>query len=110
MAKQKEIIQAIVDASIALIPTPEGSNGLSAYQLAVEGGYTGTVEEWLLSLHGEDGDDGITQDISNLVVKETGKSLVPDTEIAKLSTTPVITVSATEPQNPIVGQIWIDIS
>ncbi len=44
------------------------------------------------------------------VAKETGKSLVQDNEITKLSITPIISVSATEPQNPVVGQIWIDIS
>ena len=35
-----------------------GSNGKSAYELAVEGGYEGSVEEWLLSLKGRDGLDG----------------------------------------------------
>ena len=37
-----------------------GSNGKSAYELAVEGGYEGSVEEWLASLNGTDGEDGIT--------------------------------------------------
>jgi len=32
-----------------------GANGLSAYRIAVEEGYRGTVEEWLLSLHGKNG-------------------------------------------------------
>lgn len=49
-------------------------------------------------------------DPERFVVKETGKSLVDDTDIIKLSTTPIITLSATEPSNPVVGQIWIDIS
>jgi hypothetical protein len=31
-------------------------------------------------------------------------------ERAKLTATPIITVSATEPTNPVEGQIWIDIS
>lgn len=35
-----------------------GSDGKSAYELAVEGGYEGSVEEWLLSLKGRDGLDG----------------------------------------------------
>lgn len=46
----------------------------------------------------------------NFVAKETGKSLVHDTDIAKLSSTPIIIVSETEPTNPVTGQIWIDIS
>ena len=33
--------------------------GKSAYELAVEHGFTGTEEQWLLSLHGADGRDGV---------------------------------------------------
>ena len=33
----------------------DGADGKSAYELAVEEGYTGTEEEWLASLHGADG-------------------------------------------------------
>lgn len=33
----------------------DGADGKSAYQLAVDGGYSGTEEEWLNSLRGEDG-------------------------------------------------------
>jgi len=36
----------------------KGSNGKSAYELAVENGYSGTIEEWLESLNGTDGKDG----------------------------------------------------
>lgn len=32
-----------------------GANGKSAYELAVDGGYTGTEEEWIASLQGESG-------------------------------------------------------
>lgn len=32
--------------------------GKSAYEIAVDEGYTGTEEEWLASLKGEDGDPG----------------------------------------------------
>lgn len=35
-----------------------GDGGKSAYQIAVEHGYYGTEEQWLLSLHGEKGDTG----------------------------------------------------
>ena len=37
----------------------DGINGKSAYDLAVEQGYTGTVEEWLESLKGDQGEQGI---------------------------------------------------
>lgn len=33
--------------------------GKSAYEIAVENGFTGTEAEWLQSLHGKDGKDGI---------------------------------------------------
>ena len=33
-------------------------NGKSAYEIAVEEGFTGTEEEWLESLHGQDGKNG----------------------------------------------------
>ena len=36
----------------------DGQNGKSAFELAVEGGYTGTQTEWLASLKGEKGDQG----------------------------------------------------
>ena len=35
-----------------------GIDGASAYELAVENGFVGTVEEWLASLKGKDGKDG----------------------------------------------------
>lgn len=36
----------------------QGETGKSAYEVAVENGYVGTVTEWLASLVGEDGNDG----------------------------------------------------
>ena len=37
----------------------QGGTGKSAYEIAVEHGFTGTEEQWLLSLHGSDGRDGV---------------------------------------------------
>lgn len=37
----------------------KGEDGLSAYEIAVKDGYVGTEEEWLLSLVGPKGKDGI---------------------------------------------------
>lgn len=34
---------------------PQGEQGYSAYEIAVQNGYQGTEEEWLESLHGQDG-------------------------------------------------------
>ena len=36
----------------------KGDDGKSAYELAVESGYVGTLEEWLESLRGETGEGG----------------------------------------------------
>ena len=36
----------------------DGENGLSAYELAVQEGFTGSLAEWLESLKGNDGKDG----------------------------------------------------
>ena len=44
-----------------------GANGKSAYEIAKEGGYTGTEQQWLESLKGKDADmDKITNDINNM--------------------------------------------
>ena len=37
----------------------DGKDGLSAYELAVENGFTGTLAEWLVSLKGKDGKNGV---------------------------------------------------
>ena len=37
----------------------DGADGLSAYELAIQNGYAGSVSEWLASLKGKDGKDGI---------------------------------------------------
>lgn len=41
-----------------VLPAIQGENGLSAYELAVNDGFVGTISAWLLSLHGQDGTDG----------------------------------------------------
>lgn len=48
----------IEDDDLSALTLPVGSNGLSAYELAVQEGFSGTLEEWLLSLYGQDGTDG----------------------------------------------------
>ena len=47
----------------------DGTDGKSAYIIAVEHGFTGTENEWLQSLKGADGKDGITPDISSYASK-----------------------------------------
>lgn len=40
--------------------TTDGTDGLSAYELAVQQGYEGTLNEWLESLNGEAGAEGLS--------------------------------------------------
>ncbi len=47
----------------------DGTDGKSAYIIAVEHGFTGTENEWLQSLKGADGKDGITPDMSDYATK-----------------------------------------
>jgi len=51
------MILYIKDANGKFVPIT-AINGLSAYQLAVKNGYTGTESEWLASLKGDKGDVG----------------------------------------------------
>lgn len=61
-----------------------GSDGASAYEVAIENGYEGTVEEWLLSLKGEKGETGDTgpqghQGVGITNIQKTGTSGLIDT-------------------------------
>lgn len=47
----------------------DGIDGKSAYIIAVEHGFSGTENEWLQSLKGADGKDGITPDMSDYATK-----------------------------------------
>ena len=48
----------------------DGENGLSAYEIAVQNGFVGTESEWLASLKGKDGIDGISPEISDFATTE----------------------------------------
>lgn len=50
----------LIDGSFYTLPTLVGPRGLSAYEVAItEGGFIGTVEEWLESLIGPQGVQGV---------------------------------------------------
>ena len=51
------------------LPGRDGIDGKSAYIIAVEHGFSGTETEWLQSLKGADGRDGIISDMSNYATK-----------------------------------------
>lgn len=44
--------------------TTTGNDGKSAYEIAVDNGFTGTETEWLESLKGSDGNDGVTPNLT----------------------------------------------
>ena len=51
---------AAVSGAIPMpVPGPKGDDGKSAYEIAVEKGFIGTEEEWLSSLVGPQGEQGI---------------------------------------------------
>lgn len=55
------IQQMLSEVLCTLGATVEPQDGLSAYELAVQSGeFTGTLEEYLESLHGEKGETGLT--------------------------------------------------
>lgn len=51
------------------LPGRDGTDGKSAYIIAVEHGFSGSENEWLKSLKGADGKDGITPDMSAYATK-----------------------------------------
>jgi hypothetical protein len=56
-----EPAQSMADVDVVvMVGSGAGTNGKSAYQLAVEEGFVGTLQEWLDSLDGEEGPPGVT--------------------------------------------------
>ncbi|MBQ6946241.1 MAG: hypothetical protein IJN43_18255 [Ruminococcus sp.] len=55
LAEMKKLLSEIQNGSNGT----NGENGLSAYELAIQEGFTGSLAEWLNSLKGADGKDGI---------------------------------------------------
>ncbi|MBD5550484.1 MAG: hypothetical protein HDQ96_04810 [Lachnospiraceae bacterium] len=51
-----EQVEKIVNQAVSQIPS--GADGLSAYEIAVNNGFTGNENEWLESLKGMNGEDG----------------------------------------------------
>lgn len=54
------------------IGTVFAKGGKSAYEIAVDNGFEGTETEWLQSLKGEQGNDGVTPSVSFRYDEETG--------------------------------------
>lgn len=77
-----EVVDIVIEQTtetiaIEIVEGRDGTDGLSAYQIAVLNGYVGTEEEWLLSLVGEQGIQGVkgdTGDSGILTFSTTGDS------------------------------------
>ncbi len=57
LAEMKKLLSEVQSGSNGM-NGKDGENGLSAYELAVQEGFTGSLAEWLNSLKGADGKDG----------------------------------------------------
>lgn len=77
---------------------PAGPVGKSAYQLALDAGFSGTLTQWLASLKGAKGDKG-----------DPGTPGTPGTPGAPGAPGTKFTISATEPPNPQVGDVWFQV-
>ena len=66
------------EAAIAGAGGIQGKDGKSAYEIAVENGFAGTVEEWLESLKGENGADGKNYQVETVESTETTLELQPN--------------------------------
>lgn len=49
---------ALLFSAVALFTACTGTEGLSAYEIALQNGFVGSEAEWLASLKGQDGNDG----------------------------------------------------
>lgn len=97
---------------------PAGADGLSAYEVAVAGGFVGNEAAWLASLVGPQGDVGPAGPTGATGPSgATGPQGPAGADGATGATGPQgpagdpgITVSATAPASPSVNDLWLDIS
>lgn len=99
-----------------------GEPGKSAYQVAVDNGFIGTEAQWLASLVGADGPQGLPgQDGATGPKGDQGDQgpagadgaagpQGPPGEDGIDYTGPTITVASSAPTSPAVGDVWIDTS
>lgn len=66
-----KILSLVLVALFLFSACQSGQNGLSAYDIAVQNGFEGSEAEWLDSLRGEDGKDGIDAGNASAVADNT---------------------------------------
>lgn len=101
-------LQAVLDGKANLNDVIEGAAGKSAYQLALEAGYVGTLEEWLLSLVGPVGksayqlalEQGYVGDINQWL-----ESLKATVEVTALDAGKVLTNDGTTTSWSSIGDV-----
>lgn len=88
------------------LPGPEGGDGPSAYQVAIENGFEGTEQEWLDSLVGPEGPQGPAgTDLTYLQSFTTTDDVLVAHSLGKLPAVSVIDSAGDE----VIGQIeYID--
>ena len=79
----------------------DGIDGKSAYEIAVDNGFDGTVEEWLESLKGDKGDPGENFDVNNITPSNIGAA----TEDHTHGDMKIITFSTSEPDTVAENEI-----
>ena len=97
-----------------------GQDGKSAYEIAVDNGFVGTEQEWLESLKGQDGQDGIIMDAPSdgkvygrmnanwVEVTGSGGGITVDNILSTTSENPVQNKVITEELNKKADQTTVD--
>ena len=97
-----------------------GQDGKSAYEIAVDNGFVGTEQEWLESLKGQDGQDGIVMDAPSdgkvygrmnanwVEVTGSGGGITVDNILSATSENPVQNKVITEELNKKADQTTVD--
>lgn len=83
---------------------PAGPPGKSAYQLALDAGFSGSLTQWLASLKGAKGDKG-----DKGAKGDPGIDGIDGIDGTDGTDGTQFTISATEPPNPQVGDVWFQV-
>ena len=82
-----------------------GADGKSAYDIAKENGYTGTVTEWLTSINGTDGEDG--RGVSGVEINTAGELVLTFTDSTSVN---LGNIKGTDGQNGTNGKSAYEIA